>query len=284
MKNSIFNCDKGPANQVFVKVDYSTAKSFGRNQRNRVVSKQHVNDFYQKICSNGVSQDGTGYGPYPIHVNIRTNHILDGQHRLAAYLKAIEEEKIPSDTLIYVAYEDLDEESEISKIIDLNINSKNWTLDDYVDCEKCCNDNFRRLTEFAETHSLCHTENSKGEKKCKYRYAAAILTGRGSAAALKNRTIQISDEDIERGELVHEELIGIRKVLAKLRGIEYNEGTYFDTEGMAIQWMDYRNRLTVDDFKNGYIPKNLLNIDARKQADWHNLFNEVFCKKYKNAA
>lgn len=271
---------KGLVTQVYYLENYDTVNEFARNQRNRMVNKQHVNDFYQKICENGVNEDGSCYGPYPLHINKRTNHILDGQHRREAYLKAIENGIIPEDTLIHVAYEDIPEEKELARIIDLNVNSKNWTLDDYVQCEKDYNDNFKRLTDFAYSHELCYTEKNNGERKPKYRYAAAILTGKGCCSELKNRTIKISKEDMENGDKIHNDLVAIKKELCKQKRVEYTSNTYNDTEAMAIQWSKMSQFITPEDFKVR-IPVGLLNKDTRKQADWKNLFSYIYTEKMK---
>lgn len=280
MNDFYFIDDNGLVSQVFVKVNYDQAKEFGRNQRNRKVQPTHVNDFYQWICENGVRSDGTCYGPYPIHINKQTNHILDGQHKLEAYLKAIENGKIPENTPICVAYENMTEDDEIVRIIELNMNSKNWSLDDYVECEEDYNDNYRRLTAFAKTHDLCYSYTKTGKKSLKYRYSAAILTGKGCAKALKSRTIEITKEDLERGEKVHDELVAIRKDLCRRRGVPYSSETNNDLEAMVIQWYEYRDYITIDEFiKYKYIPANLLNKDKRRQEDWKNLFNEIVSAK-----
>lgn len=282
MSNTNYSvAEQGSANQ-FVKVSYETAKDFGRNQRNRKVKKSHVNDFYQWIMKHAdeIAQSGVCYGPYPIHVNRRTGNILDGQHRNEAFLKAIENGIIPPNTLLCVSYEDYSEDEEITRIIDLNTYNQNWQLDDYIECERDYNENFSRLTEFAESHELCYEVKRNGVHRAKYRYAAAILTGKGCSDVLKKRTIQITEDDLKRGEMVHSELVEIRKELCKKKGIEYNPNeTKSDMEAMAIVWSKYRNTISVRDIKRTDIPKRHLNKDSRKQSDWIDLFNSVVSKK-----
>ena len=85
----------------------------------------------------------------PIIVNIRTNNIIDGNHRWNAWLQAVEEGyALP----IRVSYIDVKEEDEFTEFLRLNSGSP-VSVVDFVKCAtKVGRVNTNKLTEFAKKH------------------------------------------------------------------------------------------------------------------------------------
>lgn len=262
-------------NQFFSTLSFEEVKDFGRNQKNRPISNAHCNDFYQILCNDAEKissnvEENLCYGIIPIIVNGKTNHILDGQHRHAAYLKAIENGIIPKESKIMVGFWNCNEEDEDYVIQMLNTKSKNWTLNDFIECYcKSNNEGFLRLKEFAKNHELCY--NTKRDQ-CFYRYAAAMIKGSGQATNMKKGIFEATDEEFERGNKVHDELLALRKWLK----IENNDA---GIEPMACQWIKFKDKgLTLKRAFKVPLTKKLLTMPKTNKSNWEDVFNYLFAK------
>lgn len=249
--------------------------SFGKGQRNRQISHKHVNDFVN-VIKNGKSKfyldDGTYlvFGIIPIIINPLTGHILEGQHRLEAFKKAYQAGLIDENARILVAYWPIeDEEVENALIIELNSKTKNWTLEDYLNSYSQYLEYYKKLREFCEGHELC-INYKNGVRTFKYRYAAAMLTGKYQATSLRSGKFQFTDEEMKLGDTIHNEMVTIRK---KLKFIMSGN----DVEAMAAVWYSYRNKISANDIKKlSYIPKGLKdNKKFTKKEDWEQVFSRL---------
>lgn len=106
-------------------VSYNDTLKFGKNQENRAYNHAHL----EKIKKQCISSMDT---MPPITINVVTNHVIDGQHRLKAYQDLIKEGAIDPETRIKIMLVEIPIEDEKQAIIDANTNSKNWSLDDYI--------------------------------------------------------------------------------------------------------------------------------------------------------
>lgn len=262
----------------FKTLSYAEAHSFGKAQRNRKVKRNHVNDFVN-VIKDGKSridlEDGTYlvFGIIPIIVNPVTGNILEGQHRHAAFEKAYEDGLIGDNARILVGYWRI-EDPELENIItiDLNSKTKNWSLDDYMASYAQYLENYARLKQFCETHSLCNKPNTsaKAEKTNKYRYGAAIITGKGQTASLKAGVFSFTEEQLTEAETIHKEMVDIRK---KLGLPVYATGS--EVEAMAIEWHTQRKFISASDIKAlVYIPVDVRGRQLSNKSDW----NYVFCR------
>lgn len=262
-------------NQFFRTLSFEEVKDFGRNQKNRPISNAHTNDFYQILCNDAerISSnvvENLCYGIIPIIVNGNTNHILDGQHRHAAYLKAVENGIIPKESNILVGFWNCNEREEDGIIQVLNTKSKNWSLYDFIECY--CKDNkdsFIRLKEFARNNELCYNEK-KGQ--CFYRYAAAMIKGCGQASNLKKGVFEATDEEFERGKQIHDEILAIRKKLNL-------EQTDASIESMVCQWTKFKQKgLTLKKVLKVQVTKKLLTMPKNNKSNWEDVFNYILGK------
>lgn len=140
-------------------------------------------------------------------------------------------------------------------------------MDDYIASYAQYISSYAKLVEFCKEHSLCHVISKKG-KRNKPRYAAAIITGKGSQSALKSGTFNVTEEQLKKADIIHKELLEIRKKLnMPLTGDEI--------EYMALEWHVQRNFITVNDIKSlTYIPADVKEKKVYKRGDWA----YVFCR------
>lgn len=264
--------------KFFKILSYEEVHSFGKAQRNRKVKKNHVNDFVN-VIKDGKSridlEDGTYlvFGIIPIIVNPITGNILEGQHRHAAFMKAYDNGLIDKNARLLVGYWEIDD-PELENIITIELNSKtkNWSLDDYMASYAQYLENYARLKLFCETHSLCNKPNKseKAEKTSKYRYGAAIITGKGQSSNLKAGVFSFTEEQLAEAETIHKEMVDIRK---KLGLPIYATGN--EVEAMAIEWHTQRKFISASDIKAlTYIPVDVRERQLSNKSDW----NYVFCR------
>lgn len=255
-------------------LSYEEVVSFGKAQRNRQINKSHVNDFYTIIKDNKYvpGDDGTYlvYGIIPVIVNPVTNHILDGQHRVAGFVKACENGDLDDNARILVGFWSIeDEEQENLVTIMLNSKSKNWSPADYMDAYSQYLECYDKLKSFCETHTLCSQVKKNGRIQLKYRYAASMITGKKEQTALKSGAFTFTDEQFVEADKIHNELYAIRKKLNLPMS-----GT--DIEDMACEWHVQRKFITTAEIKSiAYLPTSIKNRTIRNRTDWRSTFAEL---------
>lgn len=94
-------------------VYYDESLKFGTNQENRAYSHAHL-DKIKKQCINSLDTMP------PITINVLTNHIIDGQHRLKAFQTLVENKEIDVDAKIKVMLVEIPIMDEKQAIIDAN--------------------------------------------------------------------------------------------------------------------------------------------------------------------
>lgn len=240
-------------------VSYDDTKQFGKNQENRAYNHAHLEKI-KKQCK--VSMEAMP----PITINKVTNHIVDGQHRLRAYQSLVENKEIDANTKIKVMYVEIPVEEEKQAIIDANTNSKNWSLDDYIDSyAKAGIVSYVKLKEWCTKHALAND----GDKKARFRYGAAIITGKRCSSELKNGLFSFSPDEIARAEEVHAEMLEIVKTF-DLKG----KGHWI--ESLATSWVSVRER---HDFRTWLkelkSKKRFLKCPKDNSKDWDNIFAQA---------
>jgi hypothetical protein len=244
--------------QTFFKASREFTERFNSNNENRVINHGHVNRIKEQM------KQHLDVFP-PITINEVTNNIIDGQHRLKAFQKLVDEGDISKDSQISVMYVNIPISEEKESIINANTNSKNWSLDDYIASYSKCNSEYKKLNEWCQSHTLC-TDG----KKSKFRYGAAMLKGVACAASLKDGSFFLTEEDIERGEKIHTELVEIVGVLGKPI-----KGNYF--EYMAVSWNQVREWHSFKEWlKEFKLKKNAINKKPfANKKDWDNIFADI---------
>jgi hypothetical protein len=240
----------------FKLVSRHETSEFNSNSENRVINHAHVNRIKgQMKISLNVMQ--------PITINEITKNVIDGQHRLKAFQKLVDDGELSADSKLAVMYVRIKPSDEKEAIINANTNSKNWSLDDYIASYAKSVSYYKQLDEWCGNHALTVDGNKK-----KYRYGAAILTGVACSKQLKDGSFSLTLEDFARGEEVHSELLEIIEILGKP-----NKGNYL--EYMAVSWCQIRGKYPFREWlKELKTKKGTLNKKpfSNKQ-DWDNIFS-----------
>lgn len=254
----------------FKTLSYEEVAFFGKAQKNRKINEKHVNDFVNflkdKVFVPDEDGDMLAYGLIPIIVNPVTNHVLDGQHKLAAYKKAIDSGLIPSDVKILVGYWKINDETHENEVtVMLNTKSKNWSLADFLNAYAQDNKCYSGLVDFCEKHDLCKKITKDGVQ-LKFRYGAAIITGSACEKSLKNGTFSYTEDQFAVADIVHNEMVSIRKKL----GLKNASN---EIEYMAKVWHEKRKEMTANDIVSlTYIPCSVRNMQITTQKDWVMVF------------
>ena len=237
----------------YADVTLAKAKTFSLNSKNREYNPNHLARIKREMSDCLMLMS-------PITVNTVTNNIVEGQHRHKAFIELIEEERLAKDSVLGVKFVSIPVEKELEIIIRANNNSKSWTLVNYVD-SNIESDAYIKLNEWCLKHTLSCDKNGKA----KVRYGSAIFKGKNCTKELKKGTFEITDEELQRAEQVHNELIQIIETLGKCP-----KGDYI--EALAIKWIEVRDK---HEFKTWL--KELKNREYEKMKtsnrnDWRDIF------------
>lgn len=243
----------------FELVPYKGTLEFGKNQENRAYNHAHLSKI-QKQCLTSMETMP------PITINVITNHIVDGQHRLKAYQTLVENGQIDSEAKLKVMFVEIPVDDEKKAIIDANTNSKNWSLDDYIlSYAKAGIISYVKLDEWCRNHSL-----SSDNGKSKFRYGSAIITGRRCSSELKNGEFSFTEEEMQRADEVHAEMLEIVELFG-LKG----KGPWI--ESLANSWISVRNqhdfRTWIKELKSK--KSRFLKLPKDNSREWDNIFAQA---------
>lgn len=240
----------------FVLVSRHETSEFNSNSQNRVINHGHVNRIKEQMR--------TSFNVMPaITINTTTKNVIDGQHRLRAFQKLVDDGELSIESKLPVMYVTISPSDEKVAIINANTNSKNWSLDDYIKSYSKSISYYKQLDEWCGNHALTVDGNKK-----KYRYGASILTGVACSKQLKDGSFTLTLKDFERGEDVHSELLEIIEVLGKP-----SKGNYI--EYMAVSWCQVRGLHPFREWLKELKTKKgtLVKKPFSNKQDWDNIFS-----------
>lgn len=254
-------------------VTFEQLTKFGRNPENRDIDstkhRGHITNI-KEMC-----RDSLATMP-PIIVNAVTGNIVDGQTRTKALTELFNEGVIDRNTPIQIQYISVPKDEEITLIRKLCSGHKDWSVEDFIQSYfKGGSPDYKMLIEFCKNHMLT---SSNG--KLKFRYGAALLNPNYDRDSLKNGKLTVTEEDLEYGETVHQELCQILEVLDLLEKPKYW------IESLAKVWQSYRDRydfktwLKVIKKRKDYIKKH----SASNQKEWNEIFSCLITWKEKQDA
>lgn len=235
---------------------------------NRMVDEGHIKLFI------GYSERQLRNMP-PITVNTRTGRLIDGQHRVRAIIKMIEQGKLPKNYRFDVMLIDISEEEERSEIINANINSKGWSQINYIKfyMEDVCDDisnSYTMLDDWCRRHKLTSPKSEKISPK--FRYGAAIIKGMGCSSILKNGLFNVTQEELDEADKIHNEICDILEAMDRVK-----IGYWF--EYMAISWFNARRNTDFKKFmktlKNESILNDVKGRPSISRRDWDYIFAYV---------
>lgn len=219
-------------NRVYL---YTNLDSFVRHPRNRTLDYKHVKEF-KKSLLNGASDALIGV----MTIDVNTNQIYDGQHRIQAYIEAKKEGYDKPLRVMYIEAPQTEEE-QIVLINNLN-NGKHWNINDHIESHMGGDNDLIKLKEFCLSHPRLFKETKTGKDKGKkipfMRRAAAMVTGDPSyyKKALKNGTFKASKEDWDEAEDMCQEVYSILDA-TRLN----NQSDIPALEGIINGWYSVRN-------------------------------------------
>lgn len=225
-------------NQVYTVSDLKTVNQFGLFERNRDINENHVNEIIKAIKA--------GKKMPPIEVELRTLKAVDGQHRLVAARRIMEEGGQVSLDVVFRDFNG-DEDAAMDYAHDINAHQKSWTDKNYLAYYKPVIDSYRKLEEFAASHTLCHSVaksgKNKGNKNLKLTTAARLVMGPNfQRSAIRLGNFNATDEDFADAAAYHDEL---KKILTLTGYVSEdkncpNMGNSF--ESMISGWINFRSK------------------------------------------
>ena len=242
-------------------VSYETAKNFGTNQQNRMIDHGHKKEIKNEMLESFPIMP-------PVVVNTLTNNIIDGQHRAKSFIELIDEGEFDKDMRLDVKYVTIPVEYEFGAIIRANTNTKNWTLENYINAyAKMGNEYYTKLIEWCKSHAL----SLDGKGKSKYRYGAAIITGKRCNKELTDGIFKFSDEELKVAETIHAELYDIIELFPELSTV----GAWI--ESLAVEWKRVRHLHTFDVWYKAIkaSKKEISNMPKHSGKDWNLIFSYV---------
>lgn len=249
-----------------------------RHPKNRELDEKLVKK-YKNSMLNGASDELIGL----MVIDINTNYIYDGQHRIEAYKQAVLD---GFDRPLRVMFIDApkDEEKQIELITSLN-DGKHWNNYDFIHSYKEGDNDLKKLEEFCLSHPRLYREVKTGKKKGTrtpfYRRAAAVVTGEPTyyKKALINGTFKVDEDAWKEAETTYNEAMKFLE----------NTGLNKQSDIPAIEsifnaWYairnDYNSRRKIEKLPNGVddIFDSCYNMDIT-----HTTKVEVWKDRFKNA-
>lgn len=281
--NEVVTKENVDFNKVYL---YTNLDKFTRHPRNRRLDFNHCK-YFKKSMLTGTADDNL-IGEMKIDIN--TNQIYDGQHRIQAYKDAVKEGyNKPLRVMFINAPEDVNEQ--ITLINELN-NGKHWNINDHINSHKGGDNDLLKLEAFCLSHELLYREIKKGKDKGKktpfMRRGAAVITGKKSyyRTALRDGTFKASKEDWEDAENIYSEVVNILNAtkLSKQADIPA-------LEGIILAWFavhnDKRMAKKIESLPNGlndvyeYMTPSNMDVRHTTSADiWEDRFRTAVENAY----
>ena len=255
--------------RTYASFDYEGLKSLIDDSRkvigNRMIDERHIKLFI------GYSEQQLRNMP-AITVNERTGRLIDGQHRVRAIVRMIEQGILPKDYRFDVMFSDIPEEDERKEVISANINSKGWTQFNFIesymkDSDDDIAQNYIMLDEWCRTHKLTAPKRKKSSPK--FRYGAAMMKGVSCTSILKTGEFKVTKEELDEAHIIHNELIEILKAMDRPMS-----GAWL--EYMATAWYNARRDTDFKKFmkalKNDSILSRAKGKPSNSRRDWDDIF------------
>ena len=255
--------------RTYASFDYEGLKSLIDDSRkvigNRMIDERHIKLFI------GYSEQQLRNMP-AITVNERTRRLIDGQHRVRAIVRMIEQGILPKDYRFDVMFSDIPEEDERKEVISANINSKGWTQFNFIesymkDSDDDIAQNYIMLDEWCRTHKLTAPKRKKSSPK--FRYGAAMMKGVSCTSILKNGEFKVTKEELYEAHIIHNELIEILKAMDRPMS-----GAWL--EYMATAWYNARRDTDFKKFMKTLKKEPTLSRAKGKPSnsrrDWEDIF------------
>jgi hypothetical protein len=178
-----------------------------------------------------------------ILVNVNTKHILDGQHRVAAFVKAMEDQKIPSNSTLTVKLINVTQDEELKIIKSCNGTSSVWSIN--VRSAKAENGHVNRVLAFSNGRSRLQA-NGKPKVNLCFQY----VCGCSESFIKDNKSLEdfeVSDYNLELAARLYTEITSIFDVL------DFSEVA--QEKPFIAVWRANRNKMSMNEWLRGFRKK-----------------------------
>ena len=211
-------------------------KNFKFHKQNRkVASKNKVAEIKKSIMSDGIDRLPA------LIISRSTQTILDGQHRYQAIMELVKEKKLRLTDTVAIQWIDCETSAdEYQEIIKFNGKMTPWQTRDYINAHEQTNDNYKRFRQFARESPLLNN-SKKSHNKLADRAALSIIFGKTIRnQALKEGTITVTEDDIERGRQRYKEIEQVVKYLKRPKENLHGQAPKVNIEEFAKAWIQWR--------------------------------------------
>ena len=267
---AVADCKEGETLDLCFRYSFERVKDLGLNQDNRKINENHVAKIKKGFAENLEYLS-------PIIVNIKTNHIVDGQHRHKAFIELCNSGTLDKDkATLPIRIINVDEDTEKQLIIDMNTKSKNWQQKDFVECYSKTDNQYQRLVDWSKEHSITSSmgrDMQEDERPLSFRYAAAIITGRNCSTLIKEGRFAATDEQWENADEMFSDITSI---------IDHKElelkGAYI--ESLAIAWHKNKEKIEkdfddLDDFFHMLAHSDFADMPTSTRKNWEAIFDKA---------
>lgn len=265
-------------------LDIETVKKLKKHPQNRSIRPAQVNRILAAIEN--------GQRITEIIVNSQTNTVIDGQHRIAAYVKySVIHPELAEKIIVPCIYIDVPQETEFAEIIIRNSTPAKWGSSDYINAFADAGyESYVRLRDFMKSCPLCHgmTEDMglKRINSPKITNALALLGVRYETAKYKAGMFEVAQDEVELAEKRAKEINAIMEAVDPQHTIGNRSVTYLISSWVAREKMDIglsseQRSLYIAAHKKeirSYVKESGNKLS--KGSDWNNLFNMVASQIY----
>lgn len=212
-----------------------------------------------------------------VKINLQTMNVIDGQHRVLAFIKNMERGN-GEGLYLEVQFLNISYEKELEMITDLNRYNDNWKMTDYI--QKGVQSGlkpFIDFVQFAENTPLCHSTDDNGKKTVQYVNTARCLYGKRVDAGIKGLTLELTKEQLTFGAKVANEINQILNLTGyevKNNWIEQPIGCWHKKrKDNAILFDSINFNIFLDELRR-YFKTETPVVTDWKTKDWNNFFED----------
>lgn len=256
---------------------FNSIEDFTMNNKvNRAVNASHVKKFY-RLMQKGEFKPEMGI----IVVDIKTGVIIDGQHRVEAFIKA--QREFGYDGKLWVRF--VDAPSGVEALQDYIRHfqvSRKWSLEDYISANIYGKNDLEKLKDFC----LSHQYLNKGDDLADvfWRKGAAIISKKGSSDyknMLKQRNFHFTAEEWADADRFYNEVVSLMDAIGK----SWTDGGF---EYIVNAWKKVRYDFTLIqkicsmpgglETYFGLLRANKNTPSGQAEGVWYDFFTEVINK------
>lgn len=247
-------------------MSYVEVFNFNFNENNRDINSGNVKKLKDEYKKHGKFE-------YPIIVNECTGHVLDGQHRLAAFRTLVSSSDVADTSRIEVKFVNIPAGNEVEYIRNINQQSKHWTGNDFIASEIAMNNpHYISLKNFCASNDLLYGTNGK-KTEYKYNFGAAFITG-GRTSGLNNGKFQFTKEEYAEAAPRYKE---IKSILEIIFGSANN---VLRLDNIVSAWENFRydKKISLPEWYSYFkkYKKTIRSMAHYSRKDWESIFNYVY--------